>query len=152
MQAVIICAGPDDDRTSCAKSIRKTFPGDVLTCSTASDVRQQLRRYENQTGITVMLQYYLGRHQMGSKAAQAWHPQFMDALEAECKAKGLRSTPEIKTNVNKDSGDVFLICAWDRTKPVQPSVVADVTLALESSFARVGWQVQPAKKWWRSWG
>jgi hypothetical protein len=138
MQKVIICAGPGSSRIECAEELRYSMPQvDVLLCSTAADIEQQLCKKVLPTFPMVMLQFYLGQHPGGSRGAQDWHSGFMDALDVELASRNLLRKPNIKTKVNQDTGSVFFICSW--RFGVQPADVVKCALAFEASFARKGW-------------
>jgi hypothetical protein len=109
---------------------------DVLSCSTAADIEQQLRQYEG-SSIMAMLQFYLGEHPGGSTGVQRWHSGFMDALDVELASRKLLTKPDIKTKVNQDTGSVFFICPW--SSEVQPADVVKCALAIEASFSQKGW-------------
>jgi hypothetical protein len=139
MQKVIICAGPGGSRTESAGEMKSKMPSvDVLDCPSSTDIKQKLRNYEGRTSIIVMLQYYFGQHPRGSRGAQDWHPTFMDAFEMEFKSRNIRTSPaDIKTNVNADTGSIFLVCPW--SSEVEPADVVSFVQAIEVSFARKGW-------------
>lgn len=132
---VIICAGPSRAKTQVAEECRRSFRDvDILVCSNATDIEQQLCRYQK---ISPMLQYFFGEHPTGSMAAQAWSPRFMKALAAQ---RGtLEHKPNVTMKINKDTGGVFLVCAWDPSTQVRPADVLTFTMAVETAFAQAGW-------------
>ena len=138
MQRVIICAGPGSSRIESANQMRSRMPNiDVLLCSTAADIEQQLHQYEGRTSIMAMLQFFLGQHPGGSSGAQNWHSGFMDALERELASRKLRTKPDINTNINAATGSVFFVCAW--SSEVEPADVVKCALAIETGFAQKPW-------------
>jgi len=136
MQKVIICAGPGSSKHEAARSIGRQTGVDVLTCTDSADIQRNLVRYSGKPA-TFMLQYYMGNHPSGSRGAVAWHPGFMDALDDELDRSALTSSPNIKTEVNQDTGSVFLVCPW--SGEVDPDDVVRFARAVEASLTRSTW-------------
>jgi hypothetical protein len=63
----------------------------------------------------------------------------MDALDAELYSNGPRTKPEIKTNINKDTGSVFLVCPWNPSSVVEPADVVKFACAIEEAFRQEEW-------------
>jgi hypothetical protein len=138
--SIIVCAGKNaSSRRSTANLLSRKQSAVVIDAADADSMQAQLRPYQSETQLRVMLQYFFARDRAILSDPGSW----WDAVSNEVgrSAPDISSRASAKANINQDTGGGFLQFCWEE---ISPGELETYTRLLDNAL--------PAQKsWWQFW-